>query len=76
MKRVQGILLAVVLLLGAVVTVLALRNRQAPVLPNDADHRRGPIPAACLECHDTGGSHPRSKNHPVGNDCMRCHGSP
>jgi hypothetical protein len=76
MKRTQWILLAVLVVLGVVVAVLAARNRQAPILPDDEVHYQGPIPAACDECHAYGADFARSKNHPLGNDCLRCHGRP
>ena len=38
MKPVQIALFAVLLALGLVIAYLAMRNRQPPVLPADADH--------------------------------------
>jgi mono/diheme cytochrome c family protein len=29
----------------------------------------------CVVCHGPEGGSPRDPNHPIGNDCLRCHGS-
>jgi hypothetical protein len=68
LKRTQWIALAAIALLGAVVLLFVLRNRQPPFLPNDSDHAWNGA-ESCLECHA-----PQDPNHPVGQDCMRCHG--
>jgi hypothetical protein len=72
-KRKQVLLLTFLALLASLVVWIALRNRQPPFLPADTIHRSATGPEVCLTCHDTGGMMPRSKNHPVGNDCYRCH---
>ena len=69
-------LLGVVLAFAAVVVVLAVRNRQAPVLPPDEVHATTAVPVGCEECHGPGAPLARSTNHPLGNDCLRCHGRP
>lgn len=74
MKSVQAISVLVILVLAAVVVFLAMRERQPPLLPGDADHARFIAAEACLSCHGPQGSHPQGKNHPLGADCMRCHG--
>lgn len=76
MRRTQIIALAVLLAAGVLVAVLALRNPQPPVLPADEDHARFAGPGACLDCHADDGVLPRSRNHPLGDDCTRCHGMP
>jgi hypothetical protein len=73
MKRAQWISFAAIALLAMLIGLLVLRNRQAPFLPADADHVWQGA-ASCEECHGPDGI-PRSKNHPVGKDCMRCHGT-
>lgn len=75
MKRTQLIALGAVALFAALVIVLALRNRQAPVLPADEDHVWVST-ESCDSCHSAEGGLPRSLNHPVGKDCLRCHGLP
>ncbi|MCH7780878.1 MAG: hypothetical protein IH848_08530 [Acidobacteria bacterium] len=74
MKRVQWIAVGGLVAFAALVLLLMLRNRRAPALPPNATHIwRGAD--ACLVCHDTNGMRPRTSNHPVGRDCLRCHGS-
>ena len=41
-------------------------------LPPDADHVWRDT-EGCLECHGPDGGLPRSQNHPIGRECMRCH---
>jgi len=73
MKRVQWLSLAALAVLALVIAVFFLRNRQPPILPVDDDHLwRGA--EACRECHGPDGI-PQGPNHPVGEDCVRCHGS-
>jgi hypothetical protein len=74
MRRGQIVALSAVLLLAALVAYLALRTRQPPQLPADRDHARFTTPVACLACHGSDGVLPQSKNHPVRNDCLNCHG--
>jgi cytochrome c553 len=74
MSRLQWSLLVVLALVVALVAVLVARNRQAPVLPGDDDHATFVNATACLECHGGADGLARSKNHPIGDDCLRCHG--
>ena len=61
------------IVLAGLVLVLVLRNPSPPAPPGDADHVwHGPD--TCLVCHDASGAVPRSPNHPVGRECLRCHG--
>jgi len=76
MNRTQWILLALLALILLLVAVLALRNPQPPVLPADETHAASRGAEACLECHASDGPAPRSRTHPVGSDCRRCHGAP
>jgi cytochrome c553 len=73
MSRNQIVLLIVLALVAALVLALALRSRQAPFLPGDEDHRSSPSAQPCAECHGPDGVLPRSQNHPLGEDCFRCH---
>ena len=67
--------LVALLALALLVVALALRNRQPPLLPADADHARFTGAAACDACHGPAGVYPREPDHPQGRDCIRCHGS-
>jgi cytochrome c553 len=71
----QRLLLTILLLAAGGVLWLALRTRQPPLLPADAAHAPSPEAPACLTCHGPGGPSPRSVNHPLGDDCGRCHGA-
>ena len=75
MKPLQILLLVLILLLAGLVLVFALRNRQPPILPADAGHATFVSAESCLSCHGPSGARPQSPNHPVGRECMRCHGS-
>lgn len=68
-------LLLLLLLAAAAVGWLALRSRQPPLLPPDAAHAEAAGAPACLECHGPGAPVPRGPNHPLGEDCRRCHGT-
>ena len=74
MSRRQVVLLAAVAALAAMVLWLSLRSRQPPMLPVDDAHAVFVNAVACLTCHGPGGPSPQTKNHPMGNDCTRCHG--
>ncbi|MCP3977787.1 MAG: hypothetical protein GY716_00455 [bacterium] len=74
MNRTQWIALGGLALLATLILVLALRNRQPPPLPQDPAHSGGVSAEQCMACHSAGGVAPRTENHPVGNDCSRCHG--
>jgi cytochrome c553 len=76
MKPVQKISLALVVAIAALVIFLATRNRQPPIVPPDEEHASFIDAAACNECHGPEGPIPQSTNHPLGNECMRCHGQP
>jgi hypothetical protein len=73
LRRPQIVFLVVLLLAAAGILVLALRNRTAPFLPDDAEHHAALDPDRCLTCHGRGGPAPQSERHPVGRDCERCH---
>jgi hypothetical protein len=73
MSRTQIALLAALLLIAALILVLAFRNPSIPFLPDDADHLAGVDGPGCLECHGPDAIFPRGQNHPVGQDCFRCH---
>ena len=76
MKPLQRNLLIALALLALAVGYCSMRTRQAPVLPRDADHAPSYRGRACIDCHGLNGELPRSKNHPLGDDCLRCHGQP
>jgi len=74
-NRRQAILLALLAATAALVIGLATRTRQPPLVPRDDVHAIGGPTAACLACHGPDGTSPRGPNHPLGEDCLRCHGS-
>jgi hypothetical protein len=74
MKTVQRAALVAVVLVAAAVLYLTSRNQKPPFLPADADHREFFDAATCTVCHGPAGGVPQSRNHPLGNDCLRCHG--
>jgi len=76
MNRTQVISLVVVLLIAAFVVYLSTRERQPPVLPLDEEHAGMFVLEQCMECHGPDGGYPKSRNHPLGDDCLRCHGRP
>ena len=74
MSRRQWVALALLALVAAVVAWAALFVRQAPRLPGDDVHASFEGAAACLACHGPDGAVPRGRDHPLGDDCLRCHG--
>ena len=74
MKPAQIVSIFALVTLAALVILLVVRGRQPPLLPADADHARFISSGACLSCHGPQGTSPQPKNHPLGTDCMRCHG--
>jgi len=72
--RRQSVLLVLLLLAAVAVGWLALRSRQPPMLPSDAVHAEAADAPTCLTCHGPGRPFPRGPNHPLGEDCRRCHG--
>lgn len=74
MKAAQIVSILALVTVAALVIFLVVRGRQPPLLPFDADHARFVSSGACLSCHGPEGSSPQPRNHPLGTDCMRCHG--
>jgi hypothetical protein len=73
MNRTQIILVVALLLVAALILVLVFRNPRIPFLPEDADHLGAAGSPTCAECHEPDGVYPRGQNHPIGQDCFRCH---
>ena len=71
MSRRQIVLAAALALVALLAVLLAVRTRGAPYLPGDPEHASEA--AACMSCHGSDGPAPRSANHPLGDDCFRCH---
>jgi Doubled CXXCH motif (Paired_CXXCH_1) len=68
-------LVVFVLVVSAITALLVaytLTHRRPPI-PSDADHAPGLNPAECLRCHGPAGRNPRSKNHPLNDQCFGCH---
>jgi hypothetical protein len=59
---------------AALVVWLALSSRQPPVLPGDETHATWDGASTCLACHGPDGALPQAAKHPLGEDCLRCHG--
>jgi cytochrome c553 len=74
MTRRQLVMLVLVVMVAAFIAGLALRTDKPPWMPEDADHAIFVDAEGCVVCHGPEGPLPRSRNHPVGMDCMRCHG--
>jgi cytochrome c553 len=75
MQKKQWIVLAALLAAAALVAWLALSSRQPPLLPGDELHKTFDSADTCLSCHAPDGAVPQSSRHPLGHDCLRCHGS-
>ena len=75
MSRTQRLLLLALAAVAIIVILLTKRNRQPPFLPTDAEHAGWDGASTCLACHGPGGAAPQSKRHPLGLDCLRCHGA-
>ncbi len=73
MKPVQIALLALIVVLAGLVVLMATRTREAPPLPNDATHYSFFDAPSCMNCHAPKRLSPRSEDHPLGDDCLRCH---
>jgi len=74
MNRKQWIVFAAIVIAAAFIAWLALSSRQPPLLPVDDTHAAFESAAACLSCHGSAGPAPQSPRHPLGEDCLRCHG--
>jgi hypothetical protein len=75
-RRTQVVALVMLVIAAAVVALLALRTRQPPLMPADPAHAAFAGAESCLgACHGPDGGVPRSRNHPLGQDCLRCHGA-
>jgi len=75
-SRAQLIAFAVLAVVALAIATLAFRNRQPPMLPADAEHAEWAGATGCMECHAADGVVPQDTNHPLGEDCLRCHGRP
>jgi len=74
-SRKQLMILAAMGAMAAFIAWLAWSSRQPPMLPDDDTHRTFLGARECLSCHCPEGPVPRSRQHPLGDDCVRCHGS-
>ena len=75
MNRKQWTLLSVIAFVAAFIAWLAWSGRQPPLLPKDDAHATFESAGSCMGCHGRDGASPQSPRHPLGNDCLRCHGS-
>jgi cytochrome c553 len=76
MTRGQVVAFASIVLAAALVVLLALRSRQAPLLPADDAHASFVSQTDCLSCHGPDGALPPGRNHTLRTDCLACHGRP
>ena len=74
MNRRQLIVLAAILVAVGFIAWLAWSSRQPPLLPSDETHARFEGAETCLSCHGAESAVPQSPGHPLGGDCLRCHG--
>jgi hypothetical protein len=74
MSRKQWIALAAIAAAAAAAALIARSTRQPPVLPADEVHATFESAGACLACHGPAAESPRGPRHPLGDDCLRCHG--
>ena len=74
MKRRQWVILAAIGIAAAFIAWLAWSTRQPPLLPEDDVHASFQSPGVCRTCHGSDGAVPQSPRHPLGEDCLRCHG--
>jgi cytochrome c553 len=75
MSRKQWVILGGIGVMAAFIAWLAWSSRQPPMLPQDDVHETFENAAACMSCHGPDGGVPQSPRHPLGEDCLRCHGS-
>ena len=75
MNRKQRIILSFIAFAAAFIAWLAWSSRQPPLLPDDQTHATFVNATTCLECHGQDGAVPQTRQHPLGEDCVRCHGS-
>ena len=73
LKPARCTLLLVIVVAAVAIGYLVATNRQPPILPDNPTHATFAAPSSCLACHGPAGTHPRGKNHPIGQDCLRCH---
>ena len=74
MNRKQWIVLVAIMIAAGFIAWLALSSRQPPLLPADDAHAAFENAATCLSCHADDDAVPQSPRHPLGEDCLRCHG--
>jgi hypothetical protein len=72
--KTQRIVLAALAVAAAFVLWLSLKSRQPPLLPADETHAAWDNAEACDACHGAGAAVPKPAKHPLGFDCLRCHG--
>jgi len=71
----DAIFLAIV---AAVIALLVLgtSERTTKPVPDDAMHKHATTRAACMTCHDQGGSRPQPQGHTKADQCFQCHTQP
>ena len=74
MKTTRMVVLAALALAAGIVVWLSMKSRQPPLLPVDETHASWNNAEACDACHGRDGAVPKPAKHPLGFDCLRCHG--
>ena len=74
MNRRQWIILSFIAFAAVFIAWLARSSRQPPLMPDDEAHATFVNAFTCRECHGAEGTVSQSKQHPLGDDCVRCHG--
>jgi hypothetical protein len=70
--KIKGALILAVLA-GAMMSVLALADKNVPLIPQDIFHTIVINNAACTTCHTPGKQAPLKASHPPNEECMLCH---
>ena len=73
MKKNQIIALIALAALAVLAVLFAMSAKEPPALPANNTHAVWNGPERCHVCHGPGAAQAKPKNHPIGNDCLRCH---
>jgi cytochrome c553 len=73
-NKTRAILLAAIALAATLIVWLSIKSRQPPLLPADETHASWENAQACDTCHGPESAVPKPPIHPLGFDCLRCHG--
>lgn len=71
-RALLGGLLAGGLMVAGSIWLLSTRE-PPPEIPADGEHVGARREGDCIVCHNVDGPAPRSKNHPLSEQCFQCH---